>query len=36
MQVNGANKEILDFGRGINFKTILVIIPKVPSLPTNN
>ena len=34
--VKGANINKSNFGNGINFKTILVTIPKVPSLPTNN
>ena len=35
-ELNGTSKEMSFVGRGINLKTILVIIPRVPSLPTNN
>ena len=34
--VNGASINKSNFGKGINFNTILVTIPNVPSLPTNN
>ena len=34
--LKGANINTSNFGCGINLKTILVTIPKVPSLPTIN